>query len=150
MRAKRAKRAKKKPTTKVAARGPGANKGPTAKANKAEYVRTLPKSMPAKEAVAVAAKDGVKLTESYVYNVRGAAKAALKKKLHRGATYGLSKDGFAFGPGAAAPPAPAPITPEELLMAVASEVGLSRAILILSSARFVVANALVGHTGVGS
>src|SRR5579859_4856077 len=40
--------------------------------SKAAFVRGLPSSTPAKEVVAKARAAGMKLTESYVYNVRGA------------------------------------------------------------------------------
>lgn len=57
---------------------------PSAKtaATKADFVRTMPRSMPAKEVVATAKAAGVQITEKYVYNVRSdskTGKAAVKK-----------------------------------------------------------------------
>jgi hypothetical protein len=116
--------------------------------NKAAFVRELPATMTAKQAIAHAAKQGIKLTESYVYNVRGTAKKARLKA--SGAHFTVPKhvthlliEGQGGGGGGKAP---GPLSPEELLMAVASEVGLSRAILILTSARLVVASALTSHS----
>lgn len=51
-------------------------------ATKADFVRTMPRSMPAKEVVATAKAAGVQITEKYVYNVRSDSKpgkAAAKK-----------------------------------------------------------------------
>jgi hypothetical protein len=150
------KRLKKLEAKDLAVHGPrDVDKGPIGKrdVNRASLIRSLPSTMPAKEVLAVAAKQGVKLTESYVYNVRGTAKkAALKKKLAKSGSYGVpAPTTFIVGGmgGGGGKGAPGPLSPEELLMAVASEVGLSRAILILTSARLVVASALTSHSEPG-
>ena len=57
----------KHPESKHVAKAPGIQ-------NKAEFIRSLPKDMPAKEVVAKAKLRGTQLTESYVYNTRGLAK----------------------------------------------------------------------------
>ena len=121
--------------------------------NRAALIRALPTGMPAKTVIGKLAAKGVKVTESYVYNVRGTAKkAALKKKLAKSGSYGVpAPTTFIVGGmgGGSGKGAPGPLSPEELLMAVASEVGLSRAILILTSARLVVASALTSHSEPG-
>jgi hypothetical protein len=43
--------------------------------SKSEFIRSLPKDMPAKEVVEKAAEKGIKFTEKYVYVIRSAAKA---------------------------------------------------------------------------
>jgi hypothetical protein len=107
------------PTTRVA----------PAKANsKAAFVRRLPVSTPAKEVVKQAKANGIKIGVSYVYNIRGAAKMAAKRK--RAATKS---------------PVPSSATnggswelsrhAENLLRAVAAEIGLGRAIEVLQSER---------------
>jgi len=131
------------------------DKSPTGKrdVNRAALIRALPAGMPAKTVIGKLAAKGVKVTESYVYNVRGTAKkAALKKRLAKGGSYGVpAPTTFIVGGmgGGGGKGAPGPLSPEELLMAVASEVGLSRAILILTSARLVVASALTSHSEPG-
>jgi hypothetical protein len=149
---------------KAARQATPASKGKS-KVNKAELVRSLP-GVPAKEVVAVMAKKGVKVTESYVYNVRAMARASQKKAKKQ------AMGGFGFGPGASATrikqfsipngpsrvhvegmggggggggggyTAPGPVTVEELLMAAAAEMGLSRAITLLYSAQTVITKAL--------
>jgi hypothetical protein len=147
------KAAPRKPSTKRVA----PTKGAVAKrsVNKAELVRSLP-GVPAKEVVAVMAKKGVKVTESYVYNVRAMARAAQKKAGSRGgmrATKKFSVPGGAShviveamggggGGGGGGYTAPGPVTVEELLMAAAAEMGLSRAITLLYSAQTVITKAL--------
>ena len=60
--------------------------------NKADFIRSLPTDMPAKEVVAKAEKAGISLTEAYVYAIRTAAKAkaakAGKKTARRGRVAG--------------------------------------------------------------
>lgn len=46
---------------------------------KAEFIRSMPATMPAKQVVAEAAKKGLKLTEGHVYNLRAMKKLAAKR-----------------------------------------------------------------------
>jgi hypothetical protein len=55
---------------------------------KSFLIRAMP-AAPAKEVVAALAKRGVKVTESYVYNVRGAAKKKRVIKLQTSSMYGV-------------------------------------------------------------
>jgi hypothetical protein len=104
------------------AKGKGAASGNGASSrkgtSKAAFVRGLPSSTPAKEVVSKAKAAGMKLTESYVYNVRGAAK----------------KKGGA-GPKAAPTSQSSSSSVESLLRAVGSELGLARAIAVLQEER---------------
>jgi hypothetical protein len=114
-------RGRAKPRKAAAASGKAKSAGaPRATKSKAEFVRALPSSTPAKEVVAKAKSVGMKLTTSYVYNVRGAAKTALRQG-RKGASV------------------PRPITTassaESLLKAVGAELGLADAIAILSAER---------------
>ncbi len=97
---------------------------------KADFVRSVDFNVPAKDVIAKAKAAGITLTDTYVYNVRGAAKAASNK-------------------AAAKPSAPvkAPVASpvpksaasagsvESLLKAVAAEIGLGRASEILAGER---------------
>ncbi len=93
--------------------------GPAPK-NKSAFIRRLPSSMPAKEVVKQAKAAGMKLTESYVYNVRGAA-----KKTARPGRNGAS----------VARPIATTSSAESLLKALAAELGLGNAIEILTGER---------------
>jgi hypothetical protein len=55
---------------------------------KKSLIRAMP-GVPVKEVVAALAKRGVKVTESYVYNVRGAAKKKRVIKLQTSSMYGV-------------------------------------------------------------
>jgi hypothetical protein len=92
--------------------------------SKAAFVRDLPASTPAKDVVNQAKAAGIKLGVSYVYNIRGAAKMAAKKR-RAGVRNGAS--------------VPRPVTPmssaENLLKALAAEIGLGPAIDILQGER---------------
>jgi hypothetical protein len=48
--------------------------------NKSAFIRSLPGTMSAAEVVAKGKAAGISLSEKYVYNIRGAAKTAKKKK----------------------------------------------------------------------
>jgi len=120
--------------------------------NKAALVRGLP-SLPAKGVVEALAKKGVKVTESYVYNVRamarkkaggrGAVRATKKFSVPGGASrVTIEAIGGGGGGGGGGHAAPGPVTVEELLMAAAAEMGLSRAITLLYSAQTVITKAL--------
>ena len=98
--------------------------------SKAEFIRSLPKTMPVKEVVATGKAQGVKFDETYVYWARGSKKKAANKPPTRATT---PRTGAAV---------PGPITTgskaEMLLRAVAAEIGLGRAMEILSGERAMV------------
>jgi hypothetical protein len=104
-------------------------KGGTAKSStssarstsKAAFVRSLPSDTPAKDVVARAKSQGMSISVNYVYNIRGAAKGARGTSVRAGASVPRP-----IANGSAA---------ESLLKAVAAEVGLGRAIEILSGER---------------
>jgi hypothetical protein len=97
---------------------------------KADFVRSLPVTTPAKEVVAKAKEAGIALTDMYVYNVRSTSKASAKKGNGRkpssrtvAAVRGPHKVAAAVG------------SVEELLKAIAAEIGLGRAIAVLQGER---------------
>ncbi len=81
---------------------------------KADFVRSLPGTMPAKEVVEKAKDAGLKLSIPYVYVIRSQARTGRKKSA-----------------GEPAPRASKDV--EARLIAAASELGLSRSIEILTS-----------------
>ena len=92
------------------------------KMSKADFVRSQPADMPAKEVVAKAKAAGLSISDNYVYTLRYEAKKA-------GKTPGVSK-----GPKKKASVKSTRASSngvEDLLRAAASEIGLSRAITIL-------------------
>ena len=110
---------------------PTANK--PAKVNKSAFVRSLPKSMTAKEVVAKAKAQGITISVPLVYIARAAAKKKTGKR----------------GPGRprknSAPATTASSSGVEgLLRAAAAEVGLSRAMEILNEQRDAVKRVLGG------
>ncbi len=126
--------AKKTSTAKPTAAAP---KIPTQ--SKADFVRSHASLSP-KQILTKAKAAGIKLGIAYVYNVRGYDKTARKKKAARKPTT------RATTPRAGAA-APRPITTstktETLLRAVAAEIGLGRAMEILSAERAMV-RAVIG------
>jgi hypothetical protein len=96
--------------------------------SKAAFVRALPASTPAKDVVKQAKAAGIKLGIGYVYNIRGAAKMAAKKK--RAAAKSPAVSAIVNG-GASKVSA----SVENLLKAVATEIGLGRAIELLHGER---------------
>ncbi len=93
--------------------------------SKAAFVRSLPRVTPAKEVVAKAKLQGISLTDAYVYNVRATSKAGKKSSKRisskRGKRGPLTlKVGGRRGA-------------EDLLRAVASALGLVRAIAVLQT-----------------
>jgi hypothetical protein len=104
----------------------GASKKPTP--SKADFVRSLPSSTPAKQVVAKARAAGVSISETHVYGVRTADKAAKKKKAAKKTT---SKPAVRNGGRSST----AVSSAEELLRAVAAEIGLGRAIELLQGER---------------
>ncbi len=88
---------------------------PKKDASKAEFVRALPEAMPAKQVVDKAKEAGLKISTAYVYVIRSQARVGPKK------------------PNSAAPHAPKPAKDaESRLVAIASEIGLTRSIDILT------------------
>jgi hypothetical protein len=109
----------------VSTKPSGSTKAPK---SKAAFVRGLPASTPAKDVVKQAKAAGMKLGVSYVYNIRGAAKMAAKKKRAAGKSpisHTVANGGRATVSASA----------ENLLKAVAAEIGLGPAIEILSGER---------------
>jgi hypothetical protein len=103
------------------------------KVNKSAFVRSLPRSMTAKEVVAKGKAQGITLSVPLVYVARAQAKKKTGKR----------------GPGrprknAAPAPAAAASGVEGLLRAAAAEIGLSRAMAILSEQRDAVRAVLGG------
>jgi hypothetical protein len=103
---------------------------------KADFVRSLPATTPAKEVVAKAKEAGMALTDMYVYNVRSTSKASAKKG------NGLKAPGKAIPhvvhKASTGEPA------EDLLKAIAAEIGLARAMTVLQAERDRV-RAVLGH-----
>jgi hypothetical protein len=93
----------------------------------ASFVRGLPASTPAKQVVSLAKAAGIQLGISYVYNIRGAAKLAAKKKRAAAKNTAVT---VASGGGAKVP-----VSAEDLLKALGAELGLGKAIEILSGER---------------
>jgi hypothetical protein len=126
-------RASAKDKTKMAAarKASTTTKGTTTKPvkTKADFVRAH-RNLSPKEVVDQAKVEGIKLDVGYVYNVRGSDKISRKKKREatRGTTTGSN--------GSSAPRTAAAMTSaEDLLRAVAAEIGLRRAMEILAGER---------------
>jgi hypothetical protein len=121
----------KRKAKKSAAKTSAAKKGAApkaAKTTKADFVRMLPKASP-KEIIARAKSEGIKIDLDYVYKVRSSAKAGKAK---------TKADARAATPrkSAAVPrPLAATSSAEDLLRAVAAEIGLARAMEILAAER---------------
>jgi hypothetical protein len=96
--------------------------------SKADFVRAHANASP-REITEKAAAEGITLGTRYVYNVRGSDRAAAKKKRQQ-ARSGAPRKGVAV-------PRPIATTSraEDLLKAVGAEVGLAKAIEILSGER---------------
>lgn len=92
--------------------------------SKAGFVRSHP-SLSAKEIVAKAKASGIHLTDTYVYNVRSSDNARKGKKSKSAAPLNAASRNGSRGAGRA--------SPEELLRAVAAELGLGRAIAVLQA-----------------
>jgi hypothetical protein len=121
------------PATVTTAPNAAATKPPKSKSG---FIRNLPSSTPAKEVVKQAKALGMRLTESYVYNVRGAAKKAAKAKRAdaKSPTVRVANGGGSRVSASA----------ENLLKAVAAEIGLGPAIEILVGERARVAVVIGG------
>jgi len=114
------------PTTNAISTKPSTSTKPPK--SKAAFVRGLPASTPAKDVVKQAKAVGIKLGVSYVYNIRGATKMAAKKKRD-------AAKSPAVGPVANGGGSRVSASAENLLKAVAAEIGLGPAIEILQGER---------------
>jgi hypothetical protein len=100
--------------------------------SKADFVRAYP-DLSGKELVGKAPFDGIDLTENYVYRVRAMDKAARKRKRAAAkTTTATSANGAA---PSVTPAAKLSFSAEDLLRAVAAELGLGRAVEILAGER---------------
>ena len=88
---------------------------PKKEGTKADFVRALPESMPAKEIVEKAKDAGLKLTTAYVYVIRSQARTGTKKK-----------------PKSDSPSPRASTGAEARLISAAGELGLTRSIELLT------------------
>jgi hypothetical protein len=126
-------KAKKASAKKTSTARPVAGSGSksSTKVNKADFVRARSHLSP-KEIVEDARAAGITLDVSYVYNVRGSEKSKGRTKVTKQAARRATTP-------RTAPPVPRPITStrsaEDLLKAVAAEVGLGRAIELLQGER---------------
>jgi hypothetical protein len=102
----------------------------------AAFVRGLRTRTPAKRVVTLAKAAGIKLGISYVYNIRGAAKLAARKE--RAAAKSVEVT-VANGGGSKVS-----ASTEDLLKAVGAELGLGKAIEILSGERARVRSVIAG------
>ena len=93
------------------------------KTSKAAFVRSFPSSTPAKEVVAKAKAAGITLSDAYVYNVRATSKTRKTGGATRAPRRGPAPTVHVTGGRGA----------EELLRAVAAELGLARAIGVLQA-----------------
>jgi hypothetical protein len=98
--------------------------------SKADFVRSHANLSP-KEIVAKGKADGVKIAESYVYNVRAYDRAKTKSKVTK---YARRRVAARKAP-AIARPITTKTSAEDLLKAVGAELGLARAIEILQAER---------------
>lgn len=106
-----------------------------AKLNKAAFVRKQPTTMSAKEIVAKAKAAGITLNDKYVHKVRSEAKVAARGKGGRQQQRHAPSNGTARAGDRSA---------EQLLRAVAAEIGLARAISLLQDEHQRVRR-LIGH-----
>jgi len=100
------------------------------KQTKADFVRSVDPRLSARDVVAKAKSAGIALTDTYVYNVRGAVKAATNNAVTKQATpvkAPVASPGRNNGVTAG--------SVESLLKAVAAEIGLGRAFDILVGER---------------
>lgn len=100
---------------------------------KAAFIRSMPSTMPAKEVVAEAAKQGLKLTEGHVYNLRSGSS---KKSMNGSTTLSITNGSAApakRGPGR--PPKSAAAAPVSQPQHTSQETSLRRAIAELGLTR---------------
>jgi hypothetical protein len=92
--------------------------------SKAAFVRSFPTVTPAKEVVAKARSQGIHLTDAYVYNVRATSRAGRKSPGGSATKNKTKRRTIKVGRRRGA---------EDLLRAVAAEMGLTRAIAVLQA-----------------
>lgn len=132
-------RGRSKTKASAARKAPSSATGTAAPANtriksKADFVRAHPGLSP-KEVVEKAKAEGIKIGWRYVYNVRGSDKAAGKKK-RAATTASSSKPASTNGTErSVATSSAASSAAEDLLRALGAELGLGRAIEILTGER---------------
>jgi len=102
------------------------------KPNKSAFVRNLPADMPASDVIEKAKAEGLTLTPAYVYSIRTAARRRSNGGSSLGSGGGSAPVGRRGGGAAATGPGGGGRV-EDLLRAVASELGLSRAIAVLQT-----------------
>jgi outer membrane receptor for Fe3+-dicitrate len=100
-----------------------------AKTTKADFVRKLPTASP-KEIIARAKAEGIKINLDYVYKVRSSSKAGKAKTKTETRVATPRRKGVAV-----ARPIATASSAEDLLRAVAAEIGLARAMEILAAER---------------
>lgn len=100
--------------------------------SKAAFIRSLPAAMPVKDVVAKAKEAGLKIADTYVYWARSAAKkgSAKRKSVKQAARRATPRTGPAVSR-----PIATRTSAEDLLKAVAAEIGLGRAIEVLQGER---------------
>ena len=110
------------------------------KINKSAFIRDLPEDMPAKDVVEKAKTAGLNMSIPYVYSIRTAQKARAKKIAagHPPARRGRRPNSVVAATASSAPSRAATASSghgkiEDLLRAVASELGLSNAIRLLQA-----------------
>jgi hypothetical protein len=106
--------------------------------NKTAFILSLPMDMPASDAVQTAKTQGIELTDKYVYNIRATARSAARKKTSVGEAT------VAGTPKRTLVVAKTKTSAEDLLKAIAAEIGLGRAMTILSEQRAQVTAVLGG------
>lgn len=102
--------------------------------NKSDFIRALPARMSAAEVIAKAKAEGIEIGSSLVYMVRSRSSRKAKKGATKIATSGpATVNGTASLVASAAQPSSS--AAEDLLRAVAAELGLGRAVEILAGER---------------
>jgi hypothetical protein len=132
----------KTPSAKPSPSSPTTATSSKAPQSKVGFIRSLPPSMPVAQVVSKAKAQGLKIPESYVHWARWQSKSAAKKKVRK-ATATVTKVTKLAARRATSPRKGAsvvrPITTtssaEDLLRAVAAEIGLGRAVGILTDER---------------
>lgn len=94
------------------------------KQTKAAFVRSLPRTMSAKDVIAKGKAAGMSLSAAHVYAIRSGSKKSRKSSKSRGAINGERPVAHLRGSNHGA---------EDLLRAVASELGLSNAMAVLAA-----------------
>ncbi len=113
---------------------------------KAAFIRSLPQSVPAKEVVAEAAKQGLHITEGHVYNLRS---STTKKPKQSATTITVTSRDASLRRGPGRPRKEAPKAQPVVVVSASQEVTLRRAIaeLGLSRARAIFAEVEAAFSG---